>query len=287
MLMMKKLVLTLMLSLFVTGSLCAQPLSGTLAKIADSGVMKLGFRHSQPPMSSVNGSGKPEGYSIDLCEQIASGVQTKIGKDIKIDYVSVGVEDRFSALTTGKIDILCGSTTKTHARGEVVDFTQLTFVTGASFMTMKGNNIRNNFGGKKIGVVQDTTTVIALKDLFSDTDTGASVVTFATTNKALKALEEGAIDAFSSDQVVLIGLAVADGNKGKYTILPDLFSYEPFALAVPRNDADFRLVADRVISKLCRSGEILKIYDRWFSPFSVTRNSAFEVLVELNATPEN
>lgn len=285
--MMRRVLLTMLLVLFVVSPLSARELSGTLQDVSKSGVIKLGYRLSQPPMSSMGKDGKPVGYSIDLCEQIAKGVSEKLGKDIKTEFVEVGANDRFDALGTGKIDILCGSTTKTIARGEIVDFTQLTFVTGASFMTLKGKKLRNNFSGKKIGVVKDTTTVVALKDLFADTDTGAKIVTFNTTNEALAALDQDKIDAFSSDQVVLIGIALGEIDTHKYVILPDLFSYEPFALAVRRNDADFRLVADQVISRLCRSEQILKIYDKWFSQFSARRNAAFEVLVELNATPEN
>mgnify|MGYP000278921693 CR=1 FL=1 len=94
------------------------------------------------------------------------------------------------------------------------------------------------------------------------------------------------IDAIAADQVVLIGLALTSGNPGNYTILPDLFSYEPFALAVRRNDADFRLVADRVIADLYRSRKILDIYDRWFGVFAEQRSTAFDAMIQLGAIPE-
>ena len=102
----------------------------------------------------------------------------------------------------------------------------------------------------------------------------------------LKALENSEIDAFAADQVVLIGLALTSENPEKYEILQDLFSYEPFALAVRRNDADFRLVADRVISDLYRSKNILKIYNKWLGRFSSGRSSAFEALILINSIPE-
>jgi ABC-type amino acid transport substrate-binding protein len=85
---------------------------------------------------------------------------------------------------------------------------------------------------------------------------------------------------------VLIGLALTAAEPDKFSILTNLFSYEPFALAVRRNDADFRLIADRVLSHLYRSKQIRSIYDTWFGKFSSTRPSAFEALIQLHATPE-
>jgi len=217
---------------------------------------------------------------------IAAAVEKKIGSPVKIKYVPVTAENRFQALVDNQIDLLCGSTTKTLSRSELVDFTQLTFVTGASFMTLKGTKLMNNFKGKKIGVVKGTTTAATLQEMLKKTGTRADIVLLETTAKALAALDSGKIDAFTADQVVLIGLALAAKKPGRYTILPDLYSFEPFALAVRRNDADFRLVADRVISDLYRTKKILDIYDKWFGEFSGRRSTAFDALILLNATPE-
>ena len=194
--------------------------------------------------------------------------------------------ERFEALSGNKIDILCGATTKTLSRSELVDFTQLTFVTGASFMTLKGTDLMNNFNGKKIGVVKGTTTYAALKELFQDPEIKAEIVLVDTTTDGLNAMAKGEIDAISADQVVLIGLALKTDKPENYSILPNLISYEPFALAVRRNDADFRLVADRVLSHLYRTKKIVKIYKEWFGRFSSQMPTAFEAVIMINATPE-
>lgn len=271
---------------FFVQPLAAEELSGNLQQVQKSGIIKIGYRHSQPPMSFLDESGKPAGYSIDLCEQIVTKVQETVDRDLKVEYVSVSAEDRFEALAKNKIDILCGATTRTLSRGELVDFTQLTFVTGASFMTLKEKKIVNGFSGKKIGVVKGTTTAIGLKELLKETGTESDVILFGSSTECMKALVKEQIDAFSADQIVLIGLAIESGNPTQFAVLPDLFSYEPFALAVRRNDSDFRLVADRVISDLYRSRQILKIYDKWLGSFSKKRSTAFEALVTLNAIPE-
>ncbi len=283
---MKNIMVFLLLAIFTAAPLSAKDLTGTLQQIKESGKMKIGYRMAQPPMSSAGKDGVPVGYSIDICQQIATAVEGKIGGNVAVEYVPVTAEERFTALTDGKIDLLCGATTKTLSRSELVDFTQLTFVTGASFMTLKGKSIRNNFGGKKIGVVKGTTTASALNELLSSTETKADIVLLNSTTEGLAALEKGEIDAISADQIVLIGLALAAKDSSNFSIMPDLFSYEPFALAVRRNDADFRLVADRVISDLYRTKKIRAIYDKWLGKFSNSRPSAFEALVELNTISE-
>jgi ABC-type amino acid transport substrate-binding protein len=283
---MRGMLTTILLVVFLTTPLSAHALTGTLQQIEKSGIIKIGYRTSQPPMSSMNKDGIPEGYSIDLCQHILAGIEEKIGKDIKIEYVPVTAEERFKALSDNRIDILCGATTKTLSRGELVDFTQLTFVTGAAFMTLKGTNLMNDFNGKKIGVVKGTTTYAALQELIEDPEIKAEIVLVDSTTDGINAMEKGKIDAIAADQVVLIGLALKSGNPENFSILPNLISYEPFALAVRRNDADFRLVADRVISNLYRTKQIIPIYNKWFGQFSSQMPTAFEAVIKINATPE-
>ena len=283
---MRGILTTILMLMFLTTPVLAHEIADTLTQVKKSGKIRIGYRKSLPPMSALNKDGIPEGYSIDLCQLIADDVEKKIGKDIKIEYVPVTSADRFQALSDNRIDILCGATTKTLSRGELVDFTQLTFVTGASFMTLKSTNLMNNFDGKKIGVAKGTTTYNALKELFDDPAINAEIVLVDSTTDGLNAMEKGKIDAISADQVVLIGLALKSGKPQNYSILPNLISYEPFALAVRRNDADFRLVADRVISHLYRSKKILKIYNKWFGEFSSQIPTAFEAVIKINATPE-
>jgi len=283
---MRGILAAILLVAFSTTPLSAQELTGTLLQIQKSGKIKIGYRQSQPPMSSLGKDSIPVGYSIDICKHIVTGIKNKIGSNVNIEYVPVTAAERFEALSGNKIDILCGATTKTLSRSELVDFTQLTFVTGASFMTLKGTKLMNNFNGKKIGVVKGTTTYAALKELFQDPEIKAEIVLVDTTTDGLNAMVKGEIDAISADQVVLIGLALKSGRPEIYTILPSLISYEPFALAVRRNDADFRLVADRVISHLYRSKKILKIYNEWFGQFSNQMPTAFEAVIMINATPE-
>lgn len=279
-----------LLTIILIGALYGTPLSarelqGTLKNIQESGKIRLGYRQSHPPLSFLDNSGTPSGYSVDLCKHIVSSVEKKIGRKVSVEYIPVTTENRFDALVSDRIDILCGVSTDTLARREIVDFTQLTFVTGGSYVALKGRKIKNNFDGKKIGVAKDTTTAIALKELFAEAGTKIEMVLLDDLAEGFSALQDGKIDLLAADQVVLLGLILRVDNKDDFAILPDMFSFDPLALAVRRNDADFRLVADRTLANLYRSNQIDALYDTWFGGFG-QRLQAYDMMIQLNAIPE-
>jgi len=283
---MKRLLIISLLLLFTASPLAARELTGTLKQIQETGKIRIGYRQAQPPISFLNQDGQADGYSIDLGKRIAADIGTRLGKKIKVEYIPVTAANRFQALIDNRIDLLCGATTKTLTRSEIVDFTQLTFVTGAGFMTLKGKKLINNFDGKKLGVVKNTTTIDHLQEMLKKTGAKAEIVPLASTDEAMKALIKGRIDAFTADQVVLIGLILGSNQPQRFSLLPNLYSFEPFALALRRNDADFRLAADRVLSDLYRSQEIMKIYEKWFGRIGGGVPTLYKAMVRLNATPE-
>ncbi len=267
----------------------ASELTGTLKRIDDTGRMNLGFREAEPPMSFRDQDGNPVGYSIDLCDHIASAVRQMLGRtDITVNYVPVTAENRFTAIESADIDILCGATTKTLGRSERVGFTQLTFATGASLLSRDDNRVPNVLGlkGKRVAVVANTTTIEALKGALNKMLVDAEVVPVSTALDGMIMLDKGEVDAFSSDQVVLIGQVLARSSEKKYYLSDEVFSFEPFALAVARGDADFQLVADRALSQLNRSGQIAVIYRKWFGRFAEKPPELLRALFQLNATPE-
>ncbi len=286
---MRKHIVLVISMLLVSTSVFSSEQMSTLDQIEKTGKIRIGYREFEPPMSFLDEHGKPAGYSVDLCARIVTGIKTQLKKpEISVEYVAVDSSNRFSALSDNKIDILCGATTKTLSRGELVDFTQLTFITGASLLSLASNPIDNisALQGKKVAVVKDTTTIVALKNALKDALTEAEVVAMESAAEGVKALQEGKVDAFSSDQVVLIGLILTSDNPKTFVVSNQLFSFEPFALAVRRNDADFRLAADRVLSHLNRSEQIGPIYGRWFGRFSDKIPTALQAMYAINATPE-
>ncbi len=263
--------------------------SETLDRIAERGSINIGYRTDRPPMSFVNAEGQVVGYSIELCKAIAGAVKATLGRqDLALTFVPVTADHRFDAIEKGEIDILCGATTKTISRQAKVDFTDLTFVTGATLMSLADSPVQGirALADKKVAAVADTTTIENLRRRLAQTGTKAIVVTVQTAEEGVNAVIKGEVAAFAADQVVAIGLVITQTSGTRFAIANELFSFEPFALAVPRNDADFRLIANSVIAELNRSGNITQIYERWFSRFGQEVPDLLRSLYVLMSTPE-
>ena len=260
----------------------------TLKRIDDTGRINLGYRVDQTPMSFDKGGNEAAGYSVELCKLIAEAVKQQLGRaDLEVNYLPVTAQSRFGAIQSGKIDMLCGATTKTLSRMQVVGFTQSTFVTGGALLSRKDSAVENLEGlaNRRVAVVSDTTTIESLNKALEELAIDVEVVPVGTTKQGMDMLERKQVDAFAADQVVLIGQVISRGGREIYSLSDELFSFEPFALALARGDADFQLVADRVLSELNRSGGIVRIYKKWFGSFGKKPPQALLALFQLNATP--
>ncbi len=279
----------LTLALFCSGQLQAVEPGGTLSKIRENGAMVIGYRKNSPPFSFVDGQGNPSGYSIDLCKRIAAAVQKRLGiPEMVVTYVPVSVDDRIGAVESGKIDIECGATTNTLSRQERVDFTHITFVTGGTLLSLQSAPIRltSEASGKRIAVVEGTTTESALRRYLSEALIKADIELVTEHSAGMGLLAEKKVDAFASDRLVLLGLVKNTGDASKFVVSDDFFSYEPYALMVRRNDADFRLVANRALSEVFRNEQIGILYRKWFGVIGARPSGLQMAVFHLQALPE-
>jgi ABC-type amino acid transport substrate-binding protein len=252
---------------FLAGFAGAATAAGTLDTIRARGAMIIGYRADAAPFSSLGPNNKPQGYAIDLCDRIAGAVKTQLNlPKLPLRYVPVTAENRISKLRSGAIDIECGTTTRTISRQAQVDFTLFTFLSGTDLLVKTESSIHGaaDLANKRIAVQPGTTTEMALKQLLSLRLIPVAFVPVQSGSDGLAALESGQVDAYASDEAVLIGLAADAKNAKSLRLGGTLFSYEPYAFMVRQNDAAFRLLADRTLALIFQNGEITKIYDRWF-----------------------
>jgi ABC-type amino acid transport substrate-binding protein len=286
---MKYMIATITLITMLASGITLAADFSTLEQVKKTKKVRIGYRADKPPMSFVNRNNELVGYSIDLCLRMVDEMKTTLEiPDISVEYVPVNASNRFDALTDNSIDILCGVTTKTISRSELVDFTQPTFVTGAALLTLKTLQIQkiSELSGKKIAVVKDTTTFDSLTKMLKREGSDAEVVTVKTAVEGMDALTKGEVDAFSGDQIVLVGMIINSDNPKQFALTENVFSFEPFALAVSKNDSEFRLVADRMLSRLYRSKKVLLLYDKWFGSYIKKMPSLLEAMYLINSTPE-
>lgn len=260
----------------------------TLQRVAATATLRLGFREASIPFSYVGDDGQPRGYSVELCQKVAAAISRKLGlKDLKLVWVKVTPETRFAKLRSGELDLECGSTTLTLARLAEVDFSLITFADGAALLARaEGGSTRvADMAGRKIAVAPGTTTERALKAMLGRRNVSAETVPVKDHAEGAAAVAQGRADAYASDRMVLIGLAIGSGKRDFWKLPEDLFSYEPYALAMRRNDADFRLAVNTELARIFRSGEINDIYARWFQSFG-SAGPLLESLYFLNGLPE-
>ena len=264
-------------------------LAGTLEKIAERGEINLAYRSDTPPFSSHNADRQPEGFTIDLCTIIAEDIRTHLGMDqLKINWIQVSAEDRIDAVASGRADMECGATTVTFLRQEKVDFSNLTYATGTSLMRWNDEDIENIFdlSGKKVSVVGGTTTEKVIRDALETNRISARVVVVASHGESLQRLVDREVDAMAADQATLFGIGFKTQGDNNLIITEDMLSFEPYALPLPRDDADFRLVVNRSLSNLYVRGDVGRSWDKWFGEHDVRPTRMLMMLYRLNSFVE-
>ena len=255
---------------FLLATLLAWPAAAqTLEKIRKSGTITLGFIDGAAPFSSVDENGAPQGYSIDLCRAAADAIAVQLKRaSLRTRWVKLTIQNRIDAVRRGQVDLECSTTTWTLARQRLVDFSLVTFVDGGSILAkIDGAASRiSDLSGKRIAVIQATTTERALRATLSRVLVNADVVTVKARDEGLELLRQGQVDGFAADRTTLIGVVAKGGGGDIYKLLDEDFSIEQYALMLPRGDPDFRLAVNRGLAQLYRSGDIRRVYDRWLGP---------------------
>jgi ABC-type amino acid transport substrate-binding protein len=256
--------LCLALALGIAGLAHAQ--SGVLDKVRRTGMITIGYVENSTPFSFTDAQKTPQGYSVELCRQVASGIRTQLGiAALETRWVVLTLQDRLAAVRDGRVDMECSTTTWTLTRQQEVDFSLITFVDGGSIMSRVDKELRRlaDFKGKRIAVITGTTTDKALRDALAQRSVAAQLVMVKARDEGMKLLAEGKVDGFASDRIVLLGLVMGNKNEATYAMLDEDFSVEPYAFALPRGDHDFRLAVNRVLAGLYRGGGIEKVYKQW------------------------
>jgi glutamate/aspartate transport system substrate-binding protein len=267
----------------------AQDLYGTLKKIKETGSIGIGHNSDSPPFSYVGKDGKPEGYTVDLCLKIAEGVKQELKMDrLEIKYTQLIATTRIPLLLNGTIDMVCGTTTNNLTRQRQVDFLSTIFITGNRILTRKDSGIREleDLKGKRVTVNQGTSNEQIIKALDAKLKLGISFLDTKDQPQGWLALETGRSDAHVTDEVVALGLIAKSREPDKYAVVGRLLSYDPYAIVVRRDDSAFRLVGNRVLADLFRSGEIDAIYSKWMSTINLPMSPMLKTIFDSQALPE-
>jgi ABC-type amino acid transport substrate-binding protein len=243
-------------------------LSGTLKTIGETGIVRLGYRENSLPFSFKDPSGQPVGYALDLCLEVVDDIGKELGrKDLKVVYEPVTSETRIAALTSGRIDLECGSTTANAERRKLVAFSPVTFFSATKLLVKRGAPVGSfrDLAGRTVAVTAGTTNEGVLRALFARLSIPATVVTGRDHAESFAMVRDGRADALGLDDVLLYGLIAAAGPDGSaYTVLPDKLSFEPYGLMFRKDDPQLAGLVAATFQRLAESRELRWLYERWF-----------------------
>jgi len=241
-------------------------LTGTLAQVRASGTITIGHRESSVPFSYLSARGEPIGYSIDLCRLLVEAIGEEVGRTIAIRWQPVTSESRIAAVTSGQIDLECGSTTNNLERQKLVSFSPTIFVSGTKLLVKKGSPIRSfrDLAGKKVAVTAGTTNEKTLRELAAKFKIDMALTVAADHAASFALLASGAVDAFATDDVLLYGLVAHNKAQGEYLVVGDFLSYDPYGVMFRKGDAPLAALVNQTFRQLAEEREIERRYTRWF-----------------------
>jgi polar amino acid transport system substrate-binding protein/glutamate/aspartate transport system substrate-binding protein len=250
----------------MTGVLSGIASAGVLDRIGQDKAIRIAYREDATPFSYKDKISEPVGFMVDLCREVAKKLADQLRlASLNVVYVPVTAADRFETIQQQKADLLCEPTSATLSRREIVDFSIPTFVDGASLMIRAdGPHDLKGMAGKKIGVLGGTTTEQSLRDSLKAAGITSDIIPAKTHAEGVAMLDDGKISAYFADRSILVSLIKDSKAPGKLKLAENYLSVEPYALALPRGDEEFRLAVDRALSHIYRGGEIGPLFKRTF-----------------------
>lgn len=241
-------------------------LTGTLAKVRSSGAIAIGYRDASVPFSYIGPRKAPIGYSIELCRALVASIEDAVDRSLTIKWVPVTSANRIDAVADGRVDLECGSTTSNLERQKRVAFSPVMFVAGTKILVKQGSPIHSfrDLTGKKVGVTAGTTNEQALRALDGKFKIGMQLQTMPDHAQGFAALAAGQIDAYANDDVLLHGLIAEHAGNGRYEVVGEYLSYDPYAIMFRKDDPQLAQVIRDSFQELAEDGEIERQYKRWF-----------------------
>ena len=269
----------------------AQELTGTLAKIKETGTITIGHRDSSLPFSYYDDKQQVVGYAMDLCNKIVDAVKTNLNMpNLKVALNPVTSATRIPLMANGTVDLECGSTTNNLDRQKQVAFTITHFVTANRFVSKKSNNFKTvaDLKGKTVVSTSGTTNIKQINEINTAQNLGITILPAKDHAEAFLMVETDRAQAFVMDDILLASLAASSKDPSLYQISEEALSVEPYGIMLRKDDPAFKKVVDDAMTAVYKSGDINAIYEKWFTkpipPRGITLNiplgASFKKVIE-------
>lgn len=246
----------------------AQPLSGTLKKIKETGSITVGYRESSIPFSYLDDKERPIGYAMDLCMKIVDAVKSELKMPkLKVQLQPVTSSNRIPLMQNGTIDLECGSTTNSIERQKQVSFGPTYFVINVTAAVKKSSGINTlaDLNGKTISTTSGTTSVPLIKKYEKTKNVEVKEIYGKDHAESFLLVADDRAAAFVMDDILLAGQIANARNPSAYKIIPESLRQEPYSMMLRKDDPQFKALVDRSVGAVMKSGEINRIYAKWFT----------------------
>lgn len=262
---MKKQLIALAI-LAAAGSAVMAQANDTLAKVKASGSITMGVRDSSGALSYTLGDGKYAGYHVEVCQRIIADIEKAVGKKLEVKYTPVTSQNRIPLVQNGTVDIECGSTTNNTTRQKDVSFVVTTYVEEVRIAVKANSGITSiaQLNGKNVATTTGTTSVQLLRKHERATGMDFKEVFGKDMADSFLLLDSGRADAFVMDGQILAGNIATAKNPADFKIVGEVLSVEPIAIMIRKDDAAMKKISDDTVKGLIKSGELAKMYDKWF-----------------------
>ncbi|WP_280192497.1 transporter substrate-binding domain-containing protein [Delftia sp. PS-11] len=253
------------LACMVAGSATAQAqeAASTLDKIQSAGKVVIGVRESSAPMAYAYGTTqKFVGYHVELCEKVLAQVVPKA----RIEYMALTPQNTLPLVQNGTVDMGCGPTTNNLARQKQVAFAVTTYVSQVRMAVRADSGITSfkQLDGKTVAASAGTTAVQLLRKYAREQNVSLPTSLGKDHFESFLMLESGRADAFVLDDNLLAGVIANSKNPDGFKIVGEVLGSEPIAILFRKDDPAFKKAVDDALMRMMASGEVAKIYDKWF-----------------------
>jgi glutamate/aspartate transport system substrate-binding protein len=240
---------------------------GTLQKIKSQGFITLANRDASIPFSYYDQNQKPIGYAQELCLKAIDMIKKKYKMPkLEVKYQLVTSANRIPLIANGTADLECGSTTNNLEREQQVAFGYTYFVTGNRWISKKSAHLKSlqDLKGKTIVSTAGTSNIKEITEINNKENLGMNIISANGHPEAFQMVETGRAAAFVMDDILLYSLQASSRNPKEFEISDVSLSLQPYGPMMRKGDDEFKKAVDDAIGQIFKSGEINKMYKKWF-----------------------
>lgn len=267
----------------------AQTTDSVLDRIKRNNAVSIGHRDASIPFSFLNDQRQPIGYSVDICLNVVEALKQRLeAPNLAVRWVPVNLQNRIPLVANGTADISCDSAVNTIARQSQVDFSGRFFVSTTRLLVRAGSGIREveDLNGKAVALPINSVPERLVRALIQEKNLNVRIVPVRDNSEGFLALSTNRVDAFSTDDILLHGLRHNSQNPAAFEVVGRALSFDSYGLLVQKNNTHFLSLVNATIARLVRSGEMDRIYEKWFGPMGIPMSPELAAALRLEAIPE-